>query len=475
MRRTLLLTALLASLVAASAADAATVHVIRGAGWGHGIGMSQYGANGFAVNGRGYRDILAHYYRGTQVSRAPSGPVRVLLQPNDPYVRFRGASRAGGRRLSPSTTYVVRGAGLGLVIRTAGGRRVGRFSNPLRVERPGQPLRLLGPALNGISNGLYRGAVEVRLDGAGGVHAINALGIDPYVQGVVPGEMPSSWHPEALKAQAVAARSYAVATDKPGPFDQYPDTRSQVYRGVTGEMASTNAAVAATAGEVLTYAGAPAATYFFSTSGGHTENVENVFLGADPEPYLRGVPDPYDTGSPYHRWRLRLTTRQLTRRLSGYVRGRFRKLEVLRRGASPRIVQARVHSSFGTNLITGPTLRARLGLRDTWAHFTTVASSQASRPASRAAGRWPLLPAAPRVLAPTVPKVKPLVISGEFYPAPRGRRLVLERRSGRGWLVAGRLRTGRRGRYSSRVRRPGVYRVRFGSVAGPAVRIRRPG
>jgi stage II sporulation protein D len=475
MRRTLLATALLIPLAAPPAADGATVHVIRGAGWGHGIGMSQYGANGFAVNGRGYRDILAHYYRGTRVNQASSRPVRVLLQPSDPYIRVRGASRAGGRRLSPSTTYVVRPSGSGLVVRTAGGRRVGRFTNPLTVDRPGQPLRLLGPALNGISNGLYRGAIEVRLDGRGGVHAINSLGMDPYVQGVVSGEMPSSWHAEALKAQAIAARSYAVATDKPGPFDHYPDTRSQVYRGVAGERATTNAAVAATAGEVLTYEGAPAATYFFSTSGGHTEHVENVFLGADPEPYLRGVPDPYDNGSPYHRWQVRLSTARLTARLRGYVFGRFRRLEVLRRGASPRIVQARVRSSFGTNLITGPTLRARLGLRDTWAYFTTVSSSQGRRPATRTAGRWPLLPAASRVLAPSIPKVRPLVISGEFYPAPRSRLLALERRTNRGWQLAGRLRTSRRGRYSTRVRRPGVYRVRAGSVAGAAVRINRPG
>jgi stage II sporulation protein D len=473
MRRALLATALLVPLAAAPAADGATVHVVRGAGWGHGIGMSQYGANGFAEIGHSYRDILGHYYRGTRVTQASSRPVRVLLQPSDPYIRFRGASRAGGRRLSPSATYVVWASGSRLTLSTSRGRRLGRFANPLTVDRPGRSLRLLGPALNGVRNGLYRGSIEVRLDGRGGVHAINSLGMDAYAQGVVPGEMPSSWYPEALKAQAVAARSYAVATDKPGPFDHYPDTRSQVYRGVLGEAASTNAAVAATAGEVLTFEGEPAATYFFSTSGGHTENVENVFLGGQPEPYLRGVPDPYDGGSPYHRWRLRLTTRQLTGRLSGYVAGRFRKLEVLRRGASPRIVEARVHSSFARRLITGPTLRARLGLRDTWAHFSTVSSSQARRPATRTAGRWPLLPAAPRVLA--VPKIRPLVISGEFYPAPRGRRLALERRTERGWQLAGRIRLDRRGRYSTRVRRPGVYRVRAGSVAGPAVPITRQG
>jgi stage II sporulation protein D len=474
MQRLVLVTALLLPFAAPQVADAATVHEIRGAGWGHGIGLSQYGAYGLALNGRDYREILAHYYRGTDLAQASSRPVRVLLQPSDPYIRFRGATRAGGRRLKPSTTYVVRPAGGSLVLRTAAGRRVGRFSNPLVAYRPGGVLRLLGPALNGVRHGVYRGAIEVRLDGVRGVHAINSLPLDLYVQGVVAGEMPSSWHPEALKSQAVAARSYAIATDKPGPFDHYPDTRSQVYRGLAGETASSTAAVAATAGQVLTYDGAPAVTYFFSTSGGHTENVENVFLGSDPEPYLRGVPDPYDDGSPYHRWRLRMTTAQLNSRLRGYVFGRFRRLEVLKRGASPRVVTARVRSSFGTKLITGPTLRARLGLRDTWVRFTTVrTSTRRGRPA-RVSQHWPLLPAAADVLRAGVPGPTPLFLAGSFYPAPSERRLVVERRTRRGWQVTGRTGTDKSGRYRTRVRRRGTYRVRGGDVAGPAVRVKRP-
>jgi stage II sporulation protein D len=230
MRRLALVIALLTSAAVPATADSATVHTVRGAGWGHGIGMSQYGAYGFAERGRGYRDILSHYYSGTRLSSG-SRSVRVLLQPVDPYIRFRGATRAGDKELSPSTTYVARASRGAISLRTSSGKRVGRFRSPLRAERPGRPLRLLGRALNGVTSGLYRGAVEMRLDGRG-LTAINVVGMDPYVQGVVPGEMPSSWHPEALKAQAVAARSYALATDKPGPFDQYPDTRSQVYRGL---------------------------------------------------------------------------------------------------------------------------------------------------------------------------------------------------------------------------------------------------
>src|SRR5215210_8329320 len=462
MRRFALLTALLALSAAPAAADAATVNVIRGGGWGHGIGMSQYGAYGYAQNGSGYRDILAHYYQGTRLSQS-SGAVRVLLQPVDPYIRIRGASRAGTKALKPSTTYVARRSGSTIVLRNSHGKLAGRFASPLKLERPGRPLRLLGPALNGMSGGLYRGAIEVTT-ALGGVSAINVVGLDPYVQGVVPGEMPSSWHPEALKAQAVAARSYALATDKPGPFDQYPDTRSQVYRGMSGEKATTNAAVAATAGQVLTYNGAPAVTYFFSTSGGHTENVENVFLGSPAKPYLRGVDDPYDGGSPYHRWRVRLSNASMDARLGSYSPGRFKKIKVLQRGSSPRIVRARVYGSSGTRLITGPTIRARLGLRDSWATFTTVSTVQLD-PASPRATRWGGRRARLALSGP-------LTLAGRFEPAPRRRLLLVERRRGHRWRIAARVRSSDRGRFRAELRRSGVYRVRAGSVAGAAVRMR---
>ena len=234
-------------------------------------------------------------------------------------------------------------------------------------------MRLLGPALNGISSGIYRGEVEIRTEGAG-VTAINVLDIDSYVRGVVAGEMPSSWPLEALKAQAVTARTYALATRKTtGLFDQYPDTRSQVYRGVTGESVRSDAAVRATAGRILTYGGDPAVTYYFSTSGGHTENVEFSFVGALSKPWLVGVPDPYDTQSPYHRWTATFSAATLDRALG--APGAFRSVKVLERGVSPRVVRARVKGTAGSRVLTGPQIRAALGLRDTWMTFVRVSSS----------------------------------------------------------------------------------------------------
>jgi stage II sporulation protein D len=457
MRRTLFsLTAALVGMAAAvPAADAEVRHVIRGAGFGHGIGMSQYGAYGFALAGSGYETILAHYYKGTQLTSAPGAPVRVLLQPVDPYIRVQGVTRANGRVLSSDTTYIARPSGSRILVTASGGRRVARFASPLRFKGP-DAVRLLGPALNGVSSGEYRGVIEVVHD-SGGLTAINELDLDTYVRGVVAGEMPSTWPLEALKAQAVTARTYALATRKTtGLFDQYPDTRSQVYRGVTGESVRSDAAVAETAGRVLTYGGEPAVTYYFSTSGGHTENVEFSFVGSLAKPWLVGVPDPYDTQSPYHRWKVPTTAARLDAKLG--APGRFKQVKVLERGVSPRVVRARVIGTAGSTVLTGPQIRARLGLRDTWFTFvrasTSVSRARSARPAS-----W-----GPRLVAPA--------LVGRYTPVPKRRALIVERRTKRGWQRMGKVRTTKTGRYRLDIGRAGAYRVRAGRVAGPTVRVR---
>jgi stage II sporulation protein D len=456
MRRTLSVTAVLLLLaVAVPAAEAAVRHVISGAGFGHGIGMSQYGAYGFALEGSSYTQILGHYYRGTSLTSAPGSPVRVLMQPEDPYIRVRGATSIGGRRLNANTLYVARESRGAIRVTTSSGSRVARVGNGAQFRGPGT-LRLMGPALNFVDDGLYRGAIEIRTEGAG-VTAINELDIDTYVRGVVAGEMPSSWPLEALKAQAVAARTYALATRKTsGLFDQYPDTRSQVYRGVTGESVRSDAAVAQTAGSVLSYGGVPAVTYYFSTSGGHTENVEYSFVGSLAKPWLVGVPDPYDSQSPYHRWKVPTTAARLDAALG--APGRFKQVKVLDRGVSPRVVRARVIGTSGSTVLSGPQIRARLGLRDTWFTFvratTSVSRARSARPAS-----W-----GPRHVAPA--------LTGSYTPVPKRRVLIVERRGEDGWQRIGKLRTTKAGRYRMDVGRSGVYRVRSGRVAGPHVRVR---
>src|SRR5215212_11546909 len=456
MRRALLVTASLLLLAAApSAADAAVRHVIRGAGFGHGIGLSQYGAYGYALHGRSYQAILGHYYKGTSLETAPSRPVRVLLQPEDSYIRVRGATRIGGEPLKADRTYVARESAGGIVVKTSAGKRVARVGNGARFTGP-DVLRLLGPALNFITDGRYRGAIELRTDGAG-ITAINVLALDDYVRGVVAGEMPSSWPLEALKVQAVAARTYALATRQTdGLYDQTPDTRSQVYRGVTGESVRSDAAVHDTAGRIVTYDGTPAVTYYFSTSGGYTENVEFSFVGSLSKPWLVGVPDPYDTQSPYHRWQVKTTAASLDRALG--APGSFKSVKVLKRGVSPRVVRARVIGTKGSTVLSGPTIRTRLGLRDTWFSFVRV-SSAARNPRSARPASWGA-------------RLGPDALAGEFSPAPKRRVLLLERRAGHDWRALRRIRTSASGRYRVKVGGAGAYRVRAGKIAGPAVRVR---
>lgn len=349
-------------LLGAPAAEAKGRWVIKGAGFGHGIGMSQYGAYGFAKQGSGYRAILKHYYSGTAIGSAAPRTVRVLLRPYQPTVRFKGASAACGVGLAEKKTYTARSRGSQVILRNNKGSRLGNCGKLMSATG--------GTSVSLIGKGAYRGAIQARASIPGKLNAVNAVEIEDYLRGVIPEESPSSWPLDALKAQAVAARSYAFSTGVNGNgFDFYDDTRSQVYGGLGAEAARTNQAVAATAGEVVEHNGKVAQTYFFSTSGGHTEDNENSFLGGTPLPYLRGVPDPYDDASPYHRWTRKLSASQMQAELGGLVRGTLRRIVVTKRGASPRIVKAKLIGSGGTTSASGPTLRAYLGLPDTWATF----------------------------------------------------------------------------------------------------------
>jgi stage II sporulation protein D len=431
---------------------------VRGAGWGHGIGMSQYGAYGFAKRGFGYRQILAHYYRGTRVVRGGVSVARVLLQANRSSVSFTGATRAGGRKLKEGSVYKATREGSLVVLRSSSGRRLKTYAGVIPISG-GALVRLLGKAGNGVRDGLYRGSLEVRTAAAAGLNAINTVGMENYLAGVVPAESPPIWPPAALQAQAVAARSYASTTNVRGKgFDQYPDTRSQVYRGYAAETAATNNAVAATAGEVVTYNGQAVVTYFFSTSGGHTENVENVFTASSPKPWLKGVEDPYDEASPYHRWGpYSWSSGSLAAKLGSYAKGRFRGIDVVKRGVSPRVVRAVVRGSRGDTAVNGPQLRARLGLRDTWFFIRRVSTSTARAQARTASGTR-------RVTA----------ILGQVEPI-RARFVQLQRRVGKRWITLEKVplaleRGG--GSYRFHVSESGRYRILAGWAAGPAIQVR---
>jgi stage II sporulation protein D len=343
--------ALLAALVLPAAATAGTVFLLDGRGWGHGVGMSQWGAEGYALHGYDYRRILAHYYPHTALEPRQSGDVRVLLG------RGRRKVRVGSA--APFVVVDARGRKLHLPARTVIVDR--RFvlqhvhlAPPLTFEPGGQPLTY---DLDG-----YRGTIVVQAKPKG-LMAVNALPVERYLRGVVPWEMPGGWNLQAYEVQAVASRSYALAMRHPmADFDVYADDRSQMYGGIRAERAETNLAVGATAEQVLTYGGAVIPAFFFSTSGGRTSSVHDAWPWYRQVPYLVSVADPYDYLSPRHVWPTQvLPAAALGRRLG--LRG-VRDAVVVQ-NSSGRAAAVRVLAANGWHRFGGRAIRRAFHLGST--------------------------------------------------------------------------------------------------------------
>jgi stage II sporulation protein D len=234
----------------------------------------------------------------------------------------------------------------------------------------------------------YRGQLQILASGSG-LRAINHLPLEQYLASVVGSEMPASWPQAALRAQAVAARTYVLRQRKPGAlFDVTATTASQVYRGVEAETASTREAVAATRAQVLLFEGSLVEAVFHSSSGGvSTENSGEIWN--QQLPYLVSVPD-LDDVSPVQNWRQTLAP-ELLRKAFGEIGGAL-SIEVLSTSASGRIRQARVTGPAGTLLLSGTQLRSRLGLRSTLVHFEFLTPDPATQPA------WAMPPASANLL-----------------------------------------------------------------------------
>jgi stage II sporulation protein D len=345
---------------------------VAGHGWGHGVGLAQYGAYGYALHGWTYDKIVAHYYPGTELGQSDLRRVRVLL-----------AAKARRAVISSQTQFVVRDGkgkkhklragsqalGPAMKIRLATGKKLKALPGPLMFSAGSGPLSFRGRA--------YRGALRVKRVGSG-LQVVNVVGLEPYLWGVVPSEMPQRWPAEALAAQAVVARTYALAHLQKGDFDLYSDTRSQVYGGIAAEAPSATDAVNETAREVVLYDNELANTYFSSSSGGKTANVQDVWPGSPPEPYLVSVSDPYDTLSPYHDWGpLRFSGKTLAKRLhvpGGRVSDFRASVTSSGRVRSVTFVGANGAESTAT----GAAVRTALGLRSTWFHLGLLSLSNPS-------------------------------------------------------------------------------------------------
>jgi stage II sporulation protein D len=362
-----------------------------GRGYGHGVGMSQYGARGRALAGQLAPEILAHYYAGTVLgTRNIWTSVRVLLLTGFAATAtkpltvvglggsftvdgFATAFPANAKlTLTPSapgaTTWVLRvrsSTGAALATRTVSGDI---------YVRPVAYGSLLQLASKVTTTNVYRGFFRIRLTKTAVV--ANHVALDYYLRGVVPLEMPSSWPAEALKAQAIAARSYALYRVHPstGLFDVYDDTRSQVYRGKRAETTPTNLAVTGTAGKVLLSGTALVNALFHSADGGWTENNEYAFVGstgsivAGAVSYLRGSSDrapdgtSWDKASPYATWK---TATYSGAALSAILArdprtnvGTLTAIDLTRRGVSGRLISVTLTGDLGTKRVSGDVFRA---------------------------------------------------------------------------------------------------------------------
>jgi SpoIID/LytB domain protein len=317
MRRLLLPVALLAALAFSTSASSATLFVIKGKGWGHGVGLSQWGAYGLA---RGYavdhhyswQQIIAHYFHNTTIGDR-NGRVSVRLAASSNSVTIGSAFKVEGGTRSVQHT------GDSMVTRTSTGRiKVSgierTFASPATFSPMGSVLHL--------GSRHYRGDLIVTAVG-GGVRVVNHLSVDGYVRGVVTNESPAGWGDvgaqAALEAQAVAARSYALWTVANGGGkcggSLCPDTRDQVYNGYDSESINGNEAVTTTAGKVVLSGGAVAETFFSSSSGGRTAASVDTWGGN--RDYLESTPDPADLNptNPNRSWRVLLTPTELGNRL----------------------------------------------------------------------------------------------------------------------------------------------------------------
>lgn len=394
-RRGAALAALLVALALAGTARPepaqAATWVVKGGGFGHGVGMSAYGAYGFGKKGVRPEKILKHYYAKVRIKRKKrSRNVRVLLGTSGGSVQFRGARRACGTKLNPAKAYAGRRSGKRVVVTNRSGRRLARCTKKLRAIGNRGKLRITG-------YGTYRGALDLVPNSSGTLNVINNLDVNDYVRGSLPAELFPSWPVPTLRAFAIAIRSIALSTDVGGAgFELYPDTRTQVYKGVKVETKRTDRAVRATLNKVVAYKGRTIQATYFSASGGRTES---RFLGGPKVPYFKSVKDPYDHYSPLHRWRYRFSQREMNQRLGGLINGRLKRIKILKRGDSPRVDYARLVARGGSVKVRGDTLAAALGLPDRWMRFKKVKGRAAARverklpgPPSRAEARRAAIP-----------------------------------------------------------------------------------
>ena len=362
-----------------------------GAGFGHGLGMSQWGAYGLAQDGWSHQQILTHYYTGTSVAQWTKAIPQVRVGLTQGRQTIHVEAKGGPLPVTLATSGATVGeipAGAAWTFTSAqNAYRIldehGNFvGGHLWGGKADDAVVTLSPSSRAtvpeLAHTYARGRLQFGLYDCAGckLRLLAVVPMEQYLYGIA--EVSNSWPTEALEAQADAARTYALrkiltyGQNRPGcDCGLYATTADQVYSGWGKESETMGerwvAAVDATSGEVVEYGGQPIQAFYMASSGGYTENNENVWGGA-PIPYLRGVCDPgdYVPENSSRAWTATFSASSLTSRLRPYTGdiGTVKGFGKASRGVSGRVMQLSVTGTGGSHAVTGSQLKAALGLRD---------------------------------------------------------------------------------------------------------------
>ncbi|GAA1660995.1 hypothetical protein GCM10009744_63430 [Kribbella alba] len=389
MRRAILVVLVLATLPSGLAAardaeppQAQATTTISGRGFGHGRGMSQYGAQGAAIAGKNLQQILDFYYPGTAVGKA-TGNLRIRLTADfTDGVRVVAANNLRLRDLKAGKVYTLPKASTrnqwSIDPYGEHGTRVSSFDAKKRTWTVWRTLKGMaqfeGPGVIALilptgRQATYRGIIRATDTAGSHLDTVNVLSLETYLRGVVPREAVVTWRPTALQAQAVAARTYAVYHRKRAgnrAYDLCDTIACQVYGGYADEEPSTNAAVTATGGQIRLYRNTPIIAEFSSSNGGATE--------AGDAPYQLVKTDSWDAypgnRNPNASWTVTRPTAQLQ---AAFGVGAIRSLRVIARtGVGPgggRVLKVEAVGASGKKVLTGDQLRGKLSLRSAWFSF----------------------------------------------------------------------------------------------------------
>lgn len=334
-----------------------------GGGTDHGLGMSQYGAYGMAAAGKNYQEILTHYYQKTKIARVDTSNIVIRIGIVLGGLGGRIWVRGGAAKINQLIIAADSAVDVGpaeIRVSDKDGREIAKmpFDNSFSLDSQMSQTFFEVTYKSSLFN-KYKGSLLFNKNG-NSIITINQLNLEEYLKGVVPAEMSPGRSLEALKAQTVAARSYAIKHINPtAPYDMDDSTRYQVFLGAVS-FPATDRAVDETRGQVIKYGAEIVSAYYHSTSGGYTENNENVWGGSS-IPWLRGVESPWETDSPYWSWSSRRYNRfeleNIFNRFPETKIGSLKSIEIINRGVSGRVIAIKITGTEAEKFISGQTFK----------------------------------------------------------------------------------------------------------------------